>query len=106
MAAFVVDCSVAMTWLFKDEVTDATAKLLRRLASEAAAVPAWWFLEMTNVLAIAERKGRIDTAQTTEFLAQIRELELELDAEAPQRAFAHLLPLCRDHQLTSYDAVY
>jgi predicted nucleic acid-binding protein len=29
-----------------------------------------------------------------------------VDSEAPQRAFSHLLPLCRTHKLTSYDAIY
>ena len=57
--AFVLDCSVAMAWLFKDEATPKTAELLNRLATEIALVPAWWFVEITNVLALAERKGRI-----------------------------------------------
>jgi predicted nucleic acid-binding protein len=58
-AAFVVDCSIAMAWLFNDEATPETAALLRRLVTETALVPAWWFIEITNVLAMAERKGRI-----------------------------------------------
>ena len=31
-AAFVVDCSIAMAWLFQDEATPKTAALLKRLA--------------------------------------------------------------------------
>jgi predicted nucleic acid-binding protein len=56
-AAFVVDCSIAMAWLFHDEATSKTAALLNRLSSETALLPAWWFIEITNVLAMAERKG-------------------------------------------------
>jgi len=37
-AAFVVDCSVAMAWLFNDEATPKTAALLNRLATETALV--------------------------------------------------------------------
>ena len=66
-AAFVVDCSVAMAWLFHDEGTPKTAALLNRLASETALVPAWWFIEITNVLAMAERKGRVTPAQSDAF---------------------------------------
>ncbi|MEX0978014.1 MAG: type II toxin-antitoxin system VapC family toxin, partial [Pirellulales bacterium] len=33
-------------------------------------------------------------------------LDLEIDREADDRAFEHLLPICRTHHLTSYDAVY
>ena len=58
-AAFVVDCSTAMAWLFNDEATPKTEALLTRLITETAVVPGWWFIEITNVLAMAERKGRI-----------------------------------------------
>ena len=105
-AAFVVDCSIAMTWLFNDEATTETAKLLARLATETALVPAWWLIEVTNVIALAERKGRIAAAQSAAFIADMEKLDLEVDGEAPTRAFSHLLPLCRTHQLTSYDAIY
>ena len=104
--AFVLDCSVAMAWLFHDEATPKTADLLNRLATETALVPAWWFVEITNVLALAERKGRITHAQSGAFIADIGKLEIELDHEAPGRAFTHLLNLCRTHRLTSYDAMY
>lgn len=105
-AAFVVDCSVAMTWLFSDEATPQTAKLLERLGDETVLVPGWWFLEVANVLAIAERKRRINTLQSEEFIAELLKLGLEVDNDASGRAFDHLLPLCRAHQLTSYDAMY
>ena len=34
-ASFVVDCSIAMTWLFNDEATRKTVSLLERLARES-----------------------------------------------------------------------
>jgi predicted nucleic acid-binding protein len=104
--AFVLDCSIAMAWLFNDEATPKTADLLNRLATETALVPAWWFVEITNVLALAERKGRITPAQSEAFIADVGKLEIELDDEAPARAFTDLLGLCRTHRLTSYDAMY
>ena len=105
-AAFVVDCSIAMAWLFRDEATSKTAALLSRLATETALVPAWWFIEITNVLAIAERKGRITPTQSDAFIEDLSKLGIERDNEAPDRAFTHLLVLCRRHRLTSYDAIY
>jgi len=105
-AAFVVDCSIAMAWLFNDEATPKTAALLNRLATETAIVPAWWFLEITNVLALAERKGRITPTQSDAFIADLSKLAIERDDEAADRAFTHLLTLCRTHRLTSYDAIY
>ncbi len=105
-AAFVLDCSIAMAWLRHDEATPKAAALLNRLATGAALVPAWWFVEITNVLAAAERRGRITPLQCDAFIADLSKLGIERDDEAPNRAFTHLLALCRTHRLTSYDAIY
>ncbi len=105
-AAFVLDCSIAMAWLFHDESTPKTVALLNRLAAETALVPGWWFIEIANVLTSAERKGRINDAQSDAFIANLSKLGIEQDDEGPDRAFTHLLALCRKHRLTSYDAIY
>ena len=55
---------------------------------------------------MAERKGRITPTQSDAFIADLSKLGIERDDEAPDRAFTHLLPLCRAHRLTSYDAIY
>ncbi|MBV9342272.1 MAG: type II toxin-antitoxin system prevent-host-death family antitoxin [Acidobacteria bacterium] len=82
------------------------AALLNRLATEPALVPTSWFIEITNVLAMAERKGRITATQSDAFIADLSNLGIERDEEAADRAFTHLLALCRTHRLTSYDAIY
>ena len=105
-ASFVLDSSVAMAWCFRDEATTATSRLLDRMGTEAAAIPGWWYLEITNVLAVAERRKLLGPAQVAEFIALIETFDLELDDQAPRRAFTHLLPLCRGHGLSSYDAAY
>jgi predicted nucleic acid-binding protein len=104
--SFVVDCSVAMAWCFLDEATPATKRVLDLTVSESALVPAWWYLEVTNVLVVAERKGRIDATKVAEFISLVQSFDIEVDTQGPERAFDHLLPLCRTHGLTSYDAVY
>jgi predicted nucleic acid-binding protein len=104
--SFVIDASLAMAWCFPEEATTATHELLDRMEREAAAVPAWWFLEITNVLALAERKGRLSPAQVAGFIGLIGVFELDVDDQAPERAFTEILSLCRAHSLTSYDAIY
>ena len=105
-AAFIIDCSLAMAWLFKDEATDKTTEVLERLATETGLVPAWWFLEVTNVIALAERKGRIAPPESQQFVTDLSRLDIEIDTESPSRSFSHILPLCRGSSLTSYDAMY
>jgi predicted nucleic acid-binding protein len=102
----ILDCSMAMAWCFVDESTPETVGIQDRLATEAAVVPAHWYLEVTNVLAMAEKRKRIAPDDAVQFLQQLSILDIQLDDEAPRRAFEFLLPLCRSHGLTSYDAAY
>jgi predicted nucleic acid-binding protein len=104
--AFIVDCSLAMTWVFQDEATAESTDLLRRLATESALVPSHWFLEVSNVLATAERRNRISVTETAQFLAMLDTLQVEIDNDTLARAFDHILPLARTHSLTTYDAAY
>ncbi len=106
MTAFVIDCSVAVTWCFEDEATAASDGLLDRLGDAPAAAPAIWPLELGNVLVMAERRGRIDAAQLAECVALLRELPVAIDEETPQRALDEVLALARAEGLTTYDASY
>ena len=102
----VLDCSMVMAWCFADGTTAQTAEIQDRLAAEAAVVPGHWFLEIANVLAMAEKRGRISPEDSSQFVGQLAVLDIQVDEEASRRAFDHLLPLCRSHGLTSYDAAY
>ncbi len=102
----ILDCSMTMAWCFADESTPETVEIQDRLASEAAVVPAHWFLEVTNVLTMAERHKRISADDASQFVQLLSALDIQADEEAPRRAFQHILPLCRRHGLTSYDAAY
>lgn len=104
--AFVVDCSMTMAWCFSDEASPESSAVLDRLAAETAVVPLHWLLEVANVLALAERKKRIDPRRSTDFLHQLGRLDIEIDDAMPGRVFSHVLPICRDQGLTSYDAAY
>jgi predicted nucleic acid-binding protein len=100
------DSSVALSWCFEDEATNAGEALLDRLVDEQAAVPALWHLEIANVLALAERKKRISAADSSAFAGLIGATLLAVDAETPTRALGDVLNLARAHDLTAYDAAY
>ncbi len=106
MTAFVIDCSVAVSWCFEDEATAASDGLLDRLGDEPAAAPAIWRLELGNVLVMAERRGRIDATQLAECVALLLELPVAIDEETPQRALNEVLALARSEGLTTYEASY
>ena len=106
MTDLVLDASVALSWCFKNEATATADRVLERLAIEAASVPAIWHLEIANVLALSERRGRITPANSSEFIALLETLDVVVDEETPSRALGRVLDLARAERLTAYDAAY
>lgn len=103
---FIIDCSITMAWCFADEHTPAVLAVRDRLATEAAITPAHWPLEVTNVLLMAEKRGRINAADAADFLEALLQFDIAQDYEASARLSHEVLNLGRAHQLTSYDAAY
>lgn len=106
MTAIVLDASVALSWCFKNEATIVGDQVLERLEAEAASVPAIWHLEIANVLALSERRGRITPAHSSEFIALLETLDIIIDEATPSRALGRVLDLARAERLTAYDAAY
>lgn len=102
----VIDCSVTMAWYFKDEATPYTNAVRAALATERAAVPALWPLEVANVLLMGERRKRSTQAKATKWLRFLSALPIAVDTRTPALAFDPILNLARSHKLTAYDAAY
>jgi predicted nucleic acid-binding protein len=106
VTAFVLDSSVALSWCFENESSVASYRLLDRIRDEPAAVPNLWHVEVANVLALAERRRRINPAGSAEFIALLESLQISVDVETSSRAFSRVLDLAREERLTAYDAAY
>ena len=106
MSAFVLDCSIAAAWLFRDEANPKTDQLLIQLRDAEAFVPNLWHLEVSNVLIQAEKRGRITASQITSRLNLLNSLPIITDDQTQNRAFREILSLAQNHGLTSYDAAY
>ena len=103
MNAFVLDASVAITWLLDDEENPAADAARLRIVDGGAFVPQVWHLEVRNALLVAERRGRLTVASAVERLRSLRELPIYTDAEPD---FEAAFELARGHRLAIYDAVY
>lgn len=101
---FVVDASVTMAWCFEDEAGDATEAALDRLAGEGGLVPLLWRYETSNVLLIAERRGRVSEFHAASLLHRLQQLPISV--EAAPAAMDALLATGRMHGLSAYDAAY
>jgi len=102
----VVDASIALTWCFEDEVTEATEAIGTRVDSEGAVVPDLWRLEVANALMLAERRGRLKRSNMEQRLELLAALPIAIDANTAIRAWTDTLLLARAERLTLYDAAY
>lgn len=101
-----LDASFTFQWLFKDEALPEGFAALVRVRAGGAVVPALWFVEVTNGLGMAERRGRADRSGVQEALRLLRSLRLDVEEPASLASFGAVLDLMRTHRLTAYDATY
>ena len=106
MSAFVLDASVTMAWVFREELTPFTERLLTDLAEGEALVPSIWPLEVANVLLRSERRGRINRVDVARFAELLLGMPIRVHAATETFAFEEALPLARDTGLSVYDASY
>jgi predicted nucleic acid-binding protein len=102
----VIDASIALTWCFEDEVTEATEAIGTRVDSEGAVVPDLWRLEIANALLLAERRGRLKRSNMEQRLELLAALPITIDGDTASRAWTDTLLLARAERLTLYDAAY
>ena len=103
MSAPVLDCSVVCAWLLDDESVPEADAALEAAGSHGGLAPGLWWAELRNALVMAERRGRLSPAQTSEALAEVEALGVTLD-HAPDSGAT--LRLAREHRITIYDALY
>ena len=104
---FVLDSSLTMAFVFADEATADTDKLLDSLGQGAKALTApLWRWEVGNALLMAERWRRVTAADSQSHLTALQVLPVELDDGASREAWHAAMLLARKHQLTLYDAAY
>lgn len=103
---FVLDASMAVAWAFEEEGSAYPNRVLDMLVTERASVPSIWPLEVGNALLTAERKQRIEAAESARFIALIESLPVEMHDLPSDRALGAVLELGRQQGLTTYDASY
>lgn len=103
---FVLDASVSLAWCFEDERAGYAMRVLDELASGEAIVSSLWPIEVTNGLASALQKRRIDLAGAAAARNTLAALPVVVEPVDRRRAFEDIPRLARAHGLTTYDASY
>lgn len=104
--SFVLDCSLTMTWLFEDEASTASDRILDELQGSIAVVPTIWPLEVSNVLLLAMRKKRLSSTKAAGFIDALALLPIVVDQTTSTRAMHSIFRLADSLQITVYDAAY
>ena len=108
MTGFVLDASVALRW-FLDHPVPAYANRVKQffLKGVRAVVPALWHLEMSNGLAVAERRSILTSADVDQAVIDIEQLVAQaVDINSDVVSARQALITARGFQLSAYDAVY
>ena len=95
-----------MAWCFEDEGSAYTEGVLDRLRETQALVPATWPQEVANVLLAAERRDRLNEAQTAHFAQLLQLLPILVEEADGARILGPVLAVGRAHRLSAYDAAY
>jgi predicted nucleic acid-binding protein len=102
----VLDASMAISWLFDDERTEAARDVMLRVVAEGAIAPSLWRLEIANVLRGAVRRGRCDEGFADRSLERLGRFDIRIDEETDLHAWGATRTLSREQGLTLYDAAY
>src|ERR1700722_16368410 len=107
LRSFVVDASVGFAWVYPSQATPETDRLLVEVAGGAIViVPALWFLEISNVLLMAQRRNRLTAIQRKTALEKLTDMQFRVDDEGARNAFGKTSDLAEKYGLTIYDATY
>ena len=108
MTGFVLDASVALRW-FLDHPVPAYANKVKQffLKGVRAVVPALWHLEISNGLAVAERRSILTSGDVDQALIDIEQLVAQaVDINSDVVSARQALTTARGFHLSAYDAVY
>jgi predicted nucleic acid-binding protein len=105
---FVLDASVALAWVVDRNPDPYAAGVQQRASSgDRATVPAFWQLEISNVLAVVHRRGLLSAQEIDEGLKYYEGfLARHTDIVTALPSMRELLRRALELGLTSYDAMY
>lgn len=102
MTRYVVDASVAIKWFIPERLSEAAGRLHQ--AKHNLSVPAFFWLEIGNVLAKKIRRGELTGEEGDFVLKELRRLPLQRHAD--ERLFRPAYALALQTQRSLYDCLY
>ena len=96
---FVVDSSVAISWVVEAQATNGTNRL-RSVAALGVVVPPLWAFEVANTLLVLKRRRKITENEFARYRRWMNRLNPELDTNKVEVVFDRISDLAVTHNLT------
>ncbi len=104
---WVLDASVALAWALPDEDSERADLLLDAAPSGIQFyVPALWWYEVANALAVAHRRQRITKAELSRVMELYGMLPIKTDLSLGVNPAWRFCSLVNEYGLSAYDAAY
>jgi hypothetical protein len=103
-ASFIMDASVGFAWVYQGQATPETDHLLNEVAAGVTViVPGLWFLEISNILLMAQRRHRLMAGQRKAAMEKLTAMQFTVDEEGTRNAFGKTSELAEKYALTIYE---
>ena len=106
MKGWALDASTALAWALPDERSEIADGFFERIETDEVLVPALFWYEVTNAVAVARRRARMTPADGDRLLHLLSLLPLRTDAGVGQSSMAPIGNIARANRLSAYDAAY
>jgi predicted nucleic acid-binding protein len=105
-ASFVLDASVALTWVQHGHWATYAADVMRELNRKRPVVPVSWLMHLGQLVVESEWRGQLSAAHVDSRLAIIRGFPILFDNKADTYSWSDTLALARAHLISVHDAAY
>lgn len=102
----VVDASVVLAWLFRDEQSELAERAIEAVLQDSGVVPGHLFFEVANSFASAVRAGRTTVENLPAMVRAADSLQLRVVHHDLMELARQVVPLARAQNLSVYDAAY
>ena len=103
---FVLDASMTMAWVFPDEASETTDRLLESLLERQAYAPGLWPIEVANAFLVATRRRRLEVGEWPLIRRSLEALPIAVDSVSPASVWSAVLELAHERGISVYDAMY
>jgi len=104
---YVLDGSFALAWVLPDETSPDADRFVDRLTlHDVLWVPTLWWYEVSNGLAMAQRRRRLAEVDRFRAIALLAKLPIRTEAQVGAMAIRRLSALALTTGLSAYDAAY